>query len=508
MKIKILIGYNNYYLMRIRKIMKVFCLIFVGINLFFLYPLVSEATITFERNYGDSDAYGNQEYGNLVQQTSDEGYIIVGNIYYSDSSSYKRNNVLLIKTDSLGDTLWTRSFGWTGQDEGNSVQQTKDGGYIIVGRTTSFKASLGDVWLIKTDSLGDTLWTKVYGGGYAHTGNSVQQTKDGGYIIIGYTSSLYTQDIWLIKTDSVGDTLWTKVFDRNTTTDYAKSVQQTTDNGYVLVGNSEEDVWLVKTDSLGDSLWTKVYGDSCKEYGNSVQQTFDNGYIIAGTKYPYGAGNNNSKAWLIKTDSAGDTLWTKILGGDSIDNGNSVQETFDKGYIITGGTYSYGAGHMDVWLIKTDINGDTLWTKTFGGLYLDYGKSVQQTKDGGYIITGVTDVYPGITNSNVFLIKTDSLGKIGIEEENQISKIKYQISTYPNPFRQSTLISYKLPIKEKVSIKLYDISGRNIRTLIDEEKTPGSYKIKLSTQKLEMGIYFIKFLSGNYKETKKLTLIK
>ncbi|TFB09365.1 hypothetical protein E3V55_07690, partial [Candidatus Marinimicrobia bacterium MT.SAG.3] len=300
------------------------------------------------------------------------------------------------------DTLWTKTFGGSGSNDfGNSVQQTFDGGYIITGESAG-------VWLIKTDASGDTLWTRSFGGG-GDAGYSVQQTTDGGYIITGNTipSGASSSDVWLIKTDASGDTLWTKTFG-GTSYDEGRSVQQTTDGGYIITGVTlsygagYEDVWLIKTDASGDTLWTKTFGGSGNEMGYSVQQTSDGGYIITGNTFSYGAGYD--AVWLIKTDASGDALWTNTFRGASFAEGRSVQQTSDGGYIITG-IYSPGAGNYDLWLIKIDSLGNENWNKTFGGLYDEIGYSVQQTSDGGYIITGLIGS-PGAGNSDLWLIKT------------------------------------------------------------------------------------------------------
>jgi hypothetical protein len=312
------------------------------------------------------------------------------------------------------DTLWTRTFGGSGTDEGESVQQTSDGGYIITGCRDLVLWTTGDIWLIKTNSNGDTMWTRTFGGSRLDWGYSVQQTSDGGYIITGYTNSygLEWGDVWLIKTDSEGYMLWNHTFGSSPSEDRGYSVQQTTDGGYIIVGYTSSygagggDIWLIKTNSNGDTLWTRTFGGSSSDYGYCVQQTNDGGYIIVGLTHSYGAGQ--SDVWLIKTDSSGDSLWTRTFGGSSYDYGYSVQQTSDGGYIIVGYTSSYGAGNGDVWLIKTNADGGTLWTRTFGGSNYDEGYSVQQTTDGGYIIAGEIGTNP--LYFDVCLIKTDPLG--------------------------------------------------------------------------------------------------
>jgi len=244
----------------------------------------------------------------------------------------------------------------------------------------------------------DTGWTRICEGSGTEMGASVQQTTDGGYVVAGYTRSRVT---YLRKVNSSGDSLWAKIFSFS-----GGIVQETTDKGFIIAGAKDEDAYLIKTDSLGDSLWAKTYGDTNQQqFTPFVQQTSDGGYIAAGDAFLDGRGQD---VYLIKTDSLGDTLWTKTYGGTNYDVGASVQQTTDAGYIIAASTYSFGAGHRDIYLIKTDSLGDTLWTKTFGGADLEYGTSVQQTTDGGYIVGGFTEITD--PEGDAYLIKTDSLG--------------------------------------------------------------------------------------------------
>jgi len=309
-------------------------------------------------------------------------------------------------------TAWSKTFGGPGEDYGLSVQQISDGGYIMAGSTDSYGAGGEDVWLIKTDSSGNEMWNKTFGGASDDSGYSVGQTSDGGYIITGSTWSYGAggEDVWLIKTDSSGDLSWNKTFG-GSDGDHGYSVQQTSDGGYIIAGwtysygAGDDDVWLIKTDSSGDLSWNKTFGGSDADGGTSIQQTSDGGYIIVGDTFSYGAGNRD--AWLIKTDSSGNKAWDKTFGSSGVDYGNWVQQTPDGGYIICrshGDSHDSSGYSYDVKLIKTDSLGSETWGKYFGGSDFDWGNSLQQTSDGGYIIAGFTRSY-GAGSYDVWLVK-------------------------------------------------------------------------------------------------------
>ena len=340
-----------------------------------------------------------------VQQTFDGGYILAGD---TDSYGLGDSDVLLVKIDSNGNERWNKTFGGTFNDRARSIQQTADGGYIFVGETFSYGAGRSDFWLVKTDSNGAKQWDKTFGGASDEWAYSVQQTADGGYILAGNTYSYGAggSDFWLVKTDSIGTMQWDRTFG-GTGYDYAYSVQQTADEGYILTGITNSygagnwDFWLVKTDSNGTEQWNKTFGGADEDRSYSVKQTSDGGYILAGFTGPYAA---DSDAWLVKTDSNGTELWNTTFGGLGRDEAHSVLQTPDGGYILAGFTCSYGAGGADVWLVKTDSNGTELWNTTFGGTSGDLAYSIQQTTDGGYIIAGVTYSY-GAGSGDFWLIK-------------------------------------------------------------------------------------------------------
>lgn len=359
--------------------------------------------VEWEKTFGGSE----RDEGRSVQQTTDGGYIALG---YTYSFGLNTPNIWLIKTDSDGTEIWGKTFNGGENDWGHSVQQTNDGGYIITGSIGISGSS--DIWLIKTDADGDEEWNKTFGGSGSQMAWSVEQTNDGGYIVSGHSSyyegSYADPNILLVKTDTDGNEKWSKIFGGNNT-DIGYSIKQTSDRGYVIVGRTNSygagdyDVWLIKTDHNGNEIWNKTFGGSNYDQGDSVQQTTDGGYIIAGSTMSYGAGDWD--AWLIKTDSDGNEIWNKTFGGTGGDGGDSVQQTIDGGYIFTGTTNSDGAVGYDLWLIKIDTEGNEIWRKIIGGDLSQSGRSIQQTFDGGYIIVGKTSQASGGGTDDFYLIK-------------------------------------------------------------------------------------------------------
>lgn len=343
-----------------------------------------------------------------IQKTSDGGYIMAG---YTTSYGAGSNDVWLIKTDEYGTEHWNKTFGGASADWASSVQQTSDGGYILVGVTESYGNGRYDFWLIKINADGTEQWNKTFGGTSWDNANSVQQTSDGGYILVG-DSDVYGSgtNIWLIKTDANGNQLWKKIFG-GSWWDRGTSVQQTSDGGYIIAGytasygSGVEDVWLIKTDANGNAQWNKIFGGTSRDNANSVQQTSDGGYIIAAFTSSYGSGGGD--AWLIKTDGGGNKQWDKLFGGASSDGTSSVQQASDGGYLIAGYTASYGSGNGDAWLIKTYANSTEQWNKTFGGISEDGASSFQQTSDGGYILAGSTKSY-GRGQYDAWLVKVSN----------------------------------------------------------------------------------------------------
>jgi hypothetical protein len=301
------------------------------------------------------------------------------------------------------DTLWTRTYGGFDEDMGRSVRQISTGGYIILGYTWTFGQDPPSIYLIRTKENGDTVWTNTYGGVGDDVAYCVQETSDGGFIICGYCVS---GGVRIIKVNKDGIQLWSETYGGGK----GYSIKETNDKGFIIAGYfgiSNRNVCLIKTDSLGNCLWTRSFGGLSNDEGRAVLHMSNDGYIIVGWTESYGAGNKD--IYVIRTDENGDSLWTKTFGGDSSDIGYSIQQASDNGFLIVGATKSWGSGDFDVYISKVDSLGDLMWTKLYGGLLEDRGYAIEKTMNDQYIICGWTYSF-GSLNSDIYLLKVDENG--------------------------------------------------------------------------------------------------
>jgi len=354
----------------------------------------------------------NHDAGKSLIQTSDGGYAIAGLTISFGAGS---GDVYVVKLDANGNLQWTKTIGGPKDDEGNSLIQTSDGGYAIAGYTKSFGAGYDDVYVVKLDANGNLQWTKTIGGKKDDVGNSLIQTSDGGYAIAGYTFSFGAgwADVYVVKLDASGNLQWTKTIGGKDV-DGGLSLIQTSDGSYAITGATNSfgeasgDVYVVKLDANGNLQWTKTIGGPEIETGSSLIQTSDGGYAIAGHTKSFGAGDWD--VYVVKLDANGNLQWTKTIGGPKDDEGNSLIQTSDGGYVIAGYTKSFGAGDWDVYVVKLDANGNLQWTKTIGAKNKYSSKlSLIQTSDGGYAIASHTESF-GAGDWDVYVIKLDRNG--------------------------------------------------------------------------------------------------
>ncbi len=445
-----------------------------------------------------------------VRQTADGGFILTG---YTRSSGPSGRNVWLVKTDPSGAAEWNYAFGGNSDDEGHSVWQTSDGGYIAAGLTSSFGAGGKDVWLVKTDAAGNEDWTRTFGGASDDEAYAVQETDDGGLIVAGVTSSFGagSRDVWLIKTDAAGAPIWTRTLG-GYGSDGAWSVSQTSDRGFILSGWTFShgpgylgNAWLVKTDSLGYLDWHETFGGTEADRGYWVRQTADGGYIMTGYTDSFGAGLYDML--LVKTDSEGTAEWLETFGGSGRDYGNSVVQTADGGYLAAGYTLSYGAGGDDVWLVRTDADGNLDWQTTYGGSASDVAYAVANTSDGGYAVAGHTLSF-GAGLHDGWLIRLASDGASSADLPT-ITATRAALGVWPNPFSRVAAIEYTLPGAATVRLCIHDAGGRLVRALAAGHAPAGSRTVlwdgcSQTGDRVPPGLYYCRLEAGGLRTVAKM----
>ncbi len=354
----------------------------------------------------------NDDGGHSLIQTSDGGYAIAGHTKSFGAGDY---DVYVIKLDSTGNLQWTRTIGGENKDLAHSLIQTSDGGYVIAGHTQSFGAGDYDVYVVRLDSTGNLQWTRTIGGENEDLSLSLIQTSDGGYAIAGATRSFSAgeDDVYVVKLDANGNLQWTKTIG-GPKRDWSASLIQTSDGGYAIAGYTQSfsvggaDFYLVKLDANGNLQWTKTIGGPADEIGFSLIQTSDGGYAIAGYTNSFGAGGLD--VYVVKLDANGNLQGTKTIGGKKEDLGLSLIQTSDGGYAIAGKTNSFGEGGLDVYVVKLNANGNLQWTKTIGAKNKPSSKpSLIQTSDGGYAIAGDTKSF-GAGETDICIVKLDKNG--------------------------------------------------------------------------------------------------
>ncbi|PCI93602.1 MAG: secretion protein [Flavobacteriales bacterium] len=359
----------------------------------FLSNLSIAQSIQWQKSLGGT----NNERANRVKQTTDGGYIIAGESYSNDgdvSGNHGVQDAWIVKLTNIGGISWQKSLGGTGDERITSIQQTMDGGYIVAGETNSNDGDISgnnglrDYWIVKLTSLGIITWQKSLGGSSFDHGYNIQQTTDGGYIVTGNSSS---------------------------------------NDGDVTGNHGSVDGWIVKLTSTGNITWEKSFGGSSADYLTRIQQTSDGGYVALGSSFSNNGdvtvNNGSIDYWVIKLTSNGNITWEKSLGGTNSDLGSSIKQTTDGGYIVTGssdsndGDITGNKGGFDVWAVKLTSTGIISWQKSLGGTGDDYGVSIQQTIDGKYIIAAYSNSLDGDVTGNhglndYWLVKLTTTGVI------------------------------------------------------------------------------------------------
>ncbi|HTA27937.1 MAG TPA: T9SS type A sorting domain-containing protein [Bacteroidia bacterium] len=480
----------------------------------------------------------NTNIANSMVQTSDGGYAITG---YTNSFGRGNITVYVVKVDSNINLQWGKTIGGASTDEGDYIIQTRDKGYAVCGTTSSYGRGDFDAYLIKLDSLGNLTWTRTIGGGRTDGANSVVQTTDGGYALTGWTvsygkDSLVGDNVYIIKLDSLGILQWTKTVGGTGGEDIGASIKQTRDGGYIVAGWTNSfgaggyDCYVLRLDGSGNLLWTKTIGGSKYEQAYCIIQTNDKGFAFCGQTNSFA--DTNGDVYVVKLDSAGNMDWTRTIGGPHGAAGVSIIQTKDKGFVVCGNTGADDSVNGDVYVLKLDSIGNLLWTQTTGGRGIDYSNQVVQSKNGGFAVIGNTNSYA--SGYKMYLILLDSLGNscspnptggsidsgaiIGqggfvseggkqdtggvvhtggavkaICPDDGINKINIPIPgtiVYPTP--ASKEVTFKINSGENKYLELSDITGREMETL-----PIFNNEIRVNISGFPAGIYFYEIMNNS-----------
>jgi hypothetical protein len=354
----------------------------------YLVKTDSEGGILWSRTLG-GPAW---DYATAIQETQDGGYVLAGS---TSSFGAGDQDILLVRMDAQGIVLWSATFGGPADERAEGLSIGPAGDILVFGTTHSYGAGSGDLYLVKADANGVEIWSRTYGGTEDEMAGSFERTRDGGFILVGTTRSFGSgkRDVYVVRTNSLGDRIWDK---RHGSEDHdvAYGVKETTDGGCVIVGATQGtdsgtwDVYLIRLDAQGEALWHRTWGDGGYEVGYSVMEAADLGFFVSGYKDPFGS--DKWDVYLIRTDEEGEILWSATYGGEGNDRADALQQAADGSLVIAGSTDGSGSGGWDMYLVRTDAEGNELWGRTYGGGDTDGAECVIQTRDGGLLMAGGT----------------------------------------------------------------------------------------------------------------------
>ncbi len=457
---------------------------------FFLLQITgfSQPTI-FLKNYDTLGYY----YSNCVRQTLDGGYIMCGSNY----TTVNTQDAAIIKTDSFGNLEWIKTYGGFATDGAITLEVSNDSSYFVFGIKDDISSWQNDFWFLKLNSQGDTVFTKIlsFGPGVNYPKGS-DRTLDNGYVITGYTTAIGSglHDVFLVKLDSIGNSIWIKTYG-GTNGDYGNSVRQTSDSGYIVTGYTGSfntlfgDIYTIKTDKYGDTLWTRTFGFGNYDFGQSIAETSDHGFLVAGASYDTGGTNYNTL--LLRYDSIGELLWSKEFFIPVEDVPIAIYKLSSGGFILGGYRANAVTHHYQVFLMQIDDFGDSLWTRTSPlptPTTSDIALSMILNRNGDYVFVGASDDPP---NSG-FLMIVDTSGNF-LSKVLEIPMVNNYL-IYPNPANSFLSIENMGILNSATRYELVNLFG-NIVTTNSIEK--GLIATKINVSEIPSGIYFIRIYKDN-----------
>lgn len=519
----------------------------------YLLSAICPAQIQFQATFNLSL----HDWTSSIIQIPDGSFVVVGG---SEGSAGQNPKSDILKIDGGGNLQWNKTIAGT---HASSVVRSSDGGYVLAGEDFFGQPYYADLYIAKLDNSGALLWSTTIGGTYDDVASTIIRTSDGGYAVAGYSFGTMGWDFYIVKINGIGNLQWSRTFG-GTGNDGAYSIVQTTDGGYAVAGSTTSfgaggDMYIVKLDSIGAFRWNRTIGGSSLEQGNSIIQTTDGGYAIAGLTSSFGAGSYDM--YIVKLDGSGVLQWSRTVGGAADDRAYCIVQSGDGGYVVAGNTYSF----VGYYLVKLNGSGNLQWSKVTLG---SYAYSIIRTAEGGYAVVGSIS---GSTGSDMNIVKFDSGGNtcsgtfspqsitgsggivgnptpnigspsstvsspfhtfstggsftlncslIGIQPiSNELPNSSQLYQNYPNPFNPNTKIRFDIPSYKgsqgDISIKIYNVLGGEVATLVNQPLQPGTYEVEWDASNYPSGVYYYKLTSGDFSETngafvatRKMVLVK
>jgi hypothetical protein len=493
-----------------RKMMKKSILVFC-LGVLVAGAASAELDTLWIRTYGGP---GNDGFRSAIP-TADGGALAVG---YTHSMGPADVNVFAVRTDADGDTLWARAYGGAGMDYGYGVCEAHGGGYIITGYTTSFGAGAEDVYLIKIDSDGDTVWTRTYGGSEPDEGLSVCATSDGQYAVSGRTDSYGSGycDLYLLKVDGAGDTAWTRVYG-DSLYDWGQSVCETGDGNIGICGSKwgdsdNMDIYVLKVTPSGSLVWDDTYGDTGSinpDWGNWVIARSDTEMVVATFRAIEGRDPLDAGFLRVRLDGA--SLGYRRYISSYYQRCNSICMTPEDGFMLCGYDKEPTYQTNDLLLIKRVPGSGWVWEQTFGGAGSDWGNSIVHLGGGYYLVSGQTGSTPaGDYDAWLLMLKEP---EAGVPAGSRKAELPHLAVPGPNPVSASTTVRFDLPEAMGVQVAVYDVSGRMVALLARGHLEAGAHASMWDGNNLEgrpvsPGVYLVTLSAGEYTATRKAVVLK
>lgn len=489
--------------------------------------------IEWEKALGGSGS----DQANAVEQTADGGYIVAGATNSTNGNvtgNHGGYDYWVSRLDGSGTLMWQKALGGSADDRAYAIEQTDDGGYVVVGSTLSTNGDvtgnhgLMDLWVVKLNTSGVIQWQNALGGTAIDAGSAIHQTSDGGYVIAGSTQSTDGDvtghhggtDYWVLKLDAVGELQWQSALG-GTGADFANSIEQTSDGGYIVAGNSESndgdvtgnhgggDYWIVKLDGSGDIEWQSAMGGTGGfpgDIASSVRPTLDGGFIVAGLSSSNDgnvSGNNGGvDAWVIKLDGTGSIQWQKALGGSGFDEARSVDQTIDGGFVVAGSSSSNDGdvsgnhgGAYDQWVLKLDNAGEIQWQSALGGAGDDRAYSIEKTSDNGFVLSGFSnssdgDVTGGHGGYDYWVVRLATDPSFLPDHDQE-----HWLSLYPNPSSGSVTLVSTDEHDPRLRVDVYDSAGQLVATFDRSHVIVTGDQITIALDGLPAGVYSLLLMS-------------